>query len=115
MTFHRAPRSLPSLSALLDALPGKPEAWAAYLDVHPRTFARWRARDMAPRPYQLALYWESNYGVAHLHTDAHNAACQSAAEAAAWKRECERLAGVVARLETDHDWGSANAPIFNAV
>jgi hypothetical protein len=76
---------------------------------------RWRARDMAPRAYMLALYWESHMGIAHLEVDAHNAACQSAAEAATWRRECERLARVVARLETDHDWGSANAPVFNAV
>lgn len=111
--FHRAPRSLPALSVLLDALPGRREAWIKYLGVSPRTFARWMARDMAPRPYMLALYWESDYGVAHLHADAHNAACQSAAEAAAWKREAEHLAGVVARLEKDHDWGSANAPVYN--
>lgn len=113
--MFRAPRSLPSLSILLDHLPGRPETWAKYLGVSERTFARWRAADMAPRPYQLALYWESDFGLAHVHADAHNAACQSAAEAATWKRECERLAGVVARLETDHDWGSANAPVFNAI
>jgi hypothetical protein len=69
---------------------------------------------MAPRPYQLALYWESIYGIQHIEVDAFNAARQSAAEAAGWKRECERLAGVVARLEQDHDWGSANAPIYHA-
>jgi len=113
--YSRAPRSLPALSALLDALPGKPETWAKFLDVSPRTFARWRARDMAPRPYQLALYWESHYGWAHLHADAHNAATQAAAEAASLRREIERLSGVVARLERDHDWGSANAPIYRTV
>jgi hypothetical protein len=112
--MYRAPRSLPSLSTLLDALPGSTAAWAKYLGVSERTFARWKALDMAPRPYQLALYWESFYGMAHIETDAHNAACQSAAEAAGWKRECERLAGVVARLESDHQWGSANSPVFNA-
>lgn len=111
--YFRAPRSLPSLSILLDALPGSVDAWSQYLGVTPRTFARWKARDMAPRAYQLALYWESLYGIGHIEADAHNAACQSAAEAACWKRECERLAGIVARLESDHDWGSANAPVFN--
>ncbi|MES2251123.1 MAG: hypothetical protein V4645_27870 [Pseudomonadota bacterium] len=111
-TLFRAPRSLPSLEALLEASPQRPEALARYLGITPRTLARWRARGAAPRTVELALYWESFYGIQHIETDAHNAACQSAAEAAAWKRECERLAGVVARLEADHDWGSANAPVF---
>lgn len=111
--YSRAPRSLPSLSVLLDALPGKPKAWALYLGVSPRTFARWKALDMAPRPYQLALYWESLYGIKHLEVDAHNAACQSAAMVACLQRENDRLLAQIARLEADHDWGSANSPIFN--
>lgn len=113
--LFRAPRSLPAFSALLDASPYRPAALAQYLGVSERTLARWRAQDAAPRVYELALYWESFYGMQHIETDAHNAACQSAAEAASWKRECERLAGVVSRLEADHDWGSANSPVFRAV
>ncbi|MEZ2296488.1 helix-turn-helix transcriptional regulator [Variovorax sp. RCC_210] len=110
--LFRAPRSLPALSVLIEASAHRPEALARYLGVSPRTFARWRARGAAPRPIELALYWESFYGVQHIEADAFNAARQSAAEAAAWKRECERLAGVVARLETEYDWGSANAPVY---
>ena len=110
--LFRAPRSLPALSALLDASPYRPAALAKYLGVSERTLARWRARGAAPRTVELALYWESTYGIQHIEADAFNAACQSAAEAAAWKRECERLAGVVARLETEYDWGSANAPVY---
>ena len=112
--YSRAPRNLPALSTLLEALPGTPAAWAKFLGVTPRTFARWKADDCAPRAFMLALYWESRYGVQHLEADAYNAAIQSAAEAAGWKRECERLAGIVSRLEADHDWGSANSPIFNS-
>lgn len=110
--LFRAPRSLPALDALIEANPHGPEKLARYLGVTPRTLARWRARGAAPRTVELALYWESFYGVQHIETDAFNAARQSAAEAATWKRECERLAGVVARLETEYDWGSANAPVF---
>jgi len=110
--LFRAPRSLPALDALIAANPYRPAALAKYLGVTPRTLARWRARGAAPRTVELALYWESFYGIQHIEVDAHNAARQSAAEAATWKRECERLAGVVARLETEYDWGSANAPVY---
>lgn len=113
-SLFRAPRSLPALSQLLDANPYPTKALAKYLGVSERTLARWRAQEYAPRAIELALYWESFYGMQHVEADACNAARQSAAEAACWKRECDRLAGVVARLEADHDWGSANAPIFNA-
>lgn len=110
--LFRAPRSLPALEALIEANPHGPDKLARYLGITPRTLARWRARGAAPRTVELALYWESFYGMQHIETDAFNAAQQSAAEAAAWKRECERLAGVVARLEREYDWGSANSPVF---
>lgn len=111
--LFRAPRSLPALDALIAANPHGPDKLARYLGVTPRTLARWRARGAAPRTVELALYWESFYGIQHIETDAFNAARQSAAEAAALRRECERLAGVVARLEREYDWGSANSPIFS--
>jgi len=112
--FSRAPAQLPCLEVLLNALPRRTnKEWGKFLGVSERTFARWRADNMAPRPYALALYWESDYGVQHLHADAFNMARQAAAEAAGLRRELARLAGVVERLETDHDWGSANAPIYS--
>jgi len=111
--LFRAPRSLPALDALIAANPHGPDKLARYLGVTPRTLARWRARGAAPRTVELALYWESFYGIQHIETDAFNAARQSAAEAAALRRECERLAGVVARLEREYDWGSANSPVFS--
>jgi hypothetical protein len=113
--YHRAPRSLPPLSVLLDALPGKPADCAKYLEVSPRTLRRWMAADYAPRPYMLALYWESNYGLAHIDADLFNLAQQHAAMAKSLEREVKRLQAVIDRLEKDHDWGSANAPIFNAL
>jgi hypothetical protein len=111
--LFRAPRSLPALEVLIDACPYQAASLAKYLGVSVRTLARWRARGAAPRTVELALYWESFYGIQHIETDAHNAACQSAAEAASWQRECERLAIVIARLEREHDWGSANSPVFS--
>lgn len=68
---------------------------------------------MAPRAYQLALYWESHYGIQHIEVDAFNEARQAAAMAASLERDLQRLRAQLARLETDHDWGSANSPLFN--
>lgn len=62
----------------------------------------------------MALWWLTRWSVSETETQAQNEAQQSALLAASYRREVDRLAGVVARLETDHDWGSANAPIFNA-
>lgn len=57
------PRQLPPLSALLDDLgQPRPHALARALGVSARTVQRWIARDDAPRPALLALFWLSRWG-----------------------------------------------------
>lgn len=110
--MFRAPRSLPSFGQLLDHLPGSDKHAAKYLGVTPRTIARWRAANEAPRVYELALYWESHWGVAHVAADAHNAAVHHARTAAILQREVDRLRGVILTLEQNQGWDSANSPVF---
>ena len=112
--FFRAPRQLPSIELMLDDLGDMPGV-ARYLGVDIHTLNAWRAGAKCPRAVLLALFYESNYGISVLYTDAHNAACQSAALASSYERECIRLRGVVARLETNHDWGSANSPVYSTL
>lgn len=112
--MHRAPpTSWPSFDVLIDDAGGV-FACSRYLGVSQRTLTRWRAAGQAPRAHTMALWWLTRWSVSQSEADAFNAAQQSAMLAASYRREAERLAGVVARLETDHDWGSANSPIFNA-
>lgn len=106
-----APRHLPPLDLLVADLGGTAAA-ARYLGLTPRTVARWYALG-PPRPAHLALFWESRWGSSYMHAHAHNAAASSAQLAACLQREIDRLRAVIQRLERDHDWGSANTPIFD--
>lgn len=111
--MFRAPRQLPPLAYLLEDAGGH-EAVARHLGVSPRTIARWRAGDDAPRAVCLALYWESRWGIAHLHADATNEAAHARQWVGSLEREIERLRGVIRELESQEAWPAANAPIFNA-
>ncbi|VTU20815.1 hypothetical protein SRS16CHR_02719 [Variovorax sp. SRS16] len=114
--MFRAPRSLPPLEYLLSSIRSSantPQSIARYLGISERTLARWRADEQAPRPVMLALYWESEWGIAHLHTDAINEAQHARSWVATMERECERLRGVIAKLESAEGWESANSPVFN--
>lgn len=111
--MHRAPRQLPPIAYLLDDA-GGPEAVARYLGVSPRTIARWRAGNDAPRAVCLALYWESRWGIQHLHADATNEAAHARQWVSSLERELDRLRGVIHTLETAQGWESANSPVFNA-
>lgn len=111
--YPRAPRYLPPVSMLLDDL-GDAKAVARYLGTNPRTIARWRAADAAPKAVHLALFWESRWGISLTETSAHNAAVLHAGHAAAMTRECERLRSVIAQLESARGWDCANSPVFKA-
>lgn len=113
--MFRAPRSLPSIGQLLDHLPGSDKHAAKYLGVSPRTISRWRARNEAPRVYELALYWESHWGVAHVEADAHNAAVHHAKMCTFLQTEIDRLHSVIATLEASQGWDCANAPLYRTV
>jgi hypothetical protein len=106
----REPRTLPSVVFLLDDLGGV-DAVARYLHASPRTVARWRADNAAPRAAHLALYWVSRWGISMYETTAHNAAVTHAGHAAAMTRECDRLRGIIAKLEA-RTWDSANSPVY---
>lgn len=109
------PASLPSLAFMLADL-GNPCAveLAAFLDVHPRTVARWLQAGVAPRAAALALFWLTRWGRSQVDADAVNdarlahALARSAGDAlAASEREN-------AHLESVGVFGSANAPRWRA-
>lgn len=68
-----APRHLPDLHTILRDL-GNPHASqiAKHLGVNVRTVYAWKAKNDAPRPALLALFWLSSYGQSALYCDLYN-------------------------------------------
>ena len=68
------PNFVPSLSILVDDLGARPNQIANALDVSERTLRRWIAKDQAPRPVMLALFYCSTWGRSAVHCEAENSA-----------------------------------------
>lgn len=108
-------QDLPPLSALVADL-GNPTAGelAAALGVDRSTVSGWLRRGRAPRPALLALFWVSSWGTSALDCDAYNSAAHAHAHAQAQAAENSRLRRQLARLLSVAEFGTANAPLFDA-
>ena len=110
-TFAR----LPPLSFLLADQMEPRKNIARHLGVSLRTLQRYQASGNAPRAIYLALWFESRWGMAALHTQAFNEAQHARAWVASLERECERLRGMIRALENAQGQPAANSALFNAV
>lgn len=116
LNLHSLKRQqLPSLPELLADL-GNPTAGevAGALGVDRSTVSGWIRRGAAPRPAMLALFWVSTWGQSTLDAELHNAAQQATQHRAAQAGEVDRLRRQLARVLSLADFGTANAPLYNA-
>ena len=113
MSRFRAPKAPPALSFMLSDLgQPRPRELARFLGVHERTVYGWQARDSAPRPVALALFWETSIGRNWLAVNAENEARLWASRVACLETDNARLRARVAYLEQIGRFDSANAPTF---
>lgn len=109
---------LPSLSMMLADIPATPAQVARHLGIKESTLATYRRADSAPRAIMLALFWETRWGRSAADTEAANWAALHYRQAKIAKRELERMAGVIWRLENEflkhQDGRPANLPIYAA-
>jgi len=110
--MFRAPRQLPPLDLMLQDLGAPAADTARYLDVSLRTLRGWKARQQAPRPAMLALFWESSWGASLVASTAHNGAIYARGLADSLARENAALRARIARLEALGDFGAANSPMM---
>ena len=108
--MFKAPTQLPLFADILDDLPARTPAIARYLGVTERSVYKWRAANRAPRPAQLALFWETKWGQSLSTTTALNGAMYHAAHVASLEQEIARLKAQLARIERFSD--TANSPIY---
>ena len=80
-----------------------------------RSLQRWRASGNAPRAVYLALWFDSRWGMAELHTQAFNEAQHARAWVASLERECERLRRVIRAYESAEAQPAANSPAFGSI
>lgn len=109
---------LPHIQTMLDDLSfATPKQICAHLGIKESTLATYRRRGGAPRSIMLALFWETRWGRSAADTEAANWGAMYYKEAMMSKREIERMAATVSRLEEElaRDCGQrpANLPIFN--
>ncbi|MDM0117761.1 hypothetical protein QTI66_37315 [Variovorax sp. J22R133] len=88
---------------------------ARHLGVSLRTLQRYIAAGHAPRPVQLALWFESRWGMSALHEQAFNEARHARAWVASLERECERLREVVRAYENAEAQPAANKAVFTSI
>lgn len=111
--MFKAPRQLPPLNVLLGDLGHPaPHVVARALGVSVRTVYGWQARDLAPRPAMLALFWESRFGRSAIAAESVNGERWARGLVLGLERERDALAARVAYLERVGDFGSANAPLL---
>lgn len=114
--LNRLPRQLPPLSLMLaDIGEPKPAQLARLLGVKPATVSRWIAKDAAPLPVLLAIFWLTRWGRSQIDADMTNAAQLHADHARALglqlqetRAQLARLAGLVESLA-----GAANGPLYH--
>jgi hypothetical protein len=109
--LNRLPRQMPPLSWMLDDIGNpKPRDLARALGVSERTAKGWIARDEAPTPALLALFWLTRWGQQAVDAEAHNATCMHATMVALLRGELAELNVRLQRLGRIADFGSANDP-----
>src|SRR5687768_2886294 len=108
--LHLAPRDLPALSDLYDAL-GRPTAprLAELLHITPGTVRGWLRRGRAPRSALLALFWLTPWGQSAVDVNLANRAALDRQHVHALQRELIELRRELGRLAALR-YGSANAP-----
>lgn len=106
---------LPPLAYLLADQMESRKNITRHLGVSLRTLQRYQASGNAPRAVYLALWFESHWGMAALHTQAYNEAQQARAWVASLERECERLPRVIRAYENAQAQPAANAPAYRLV
>jgi hypothetical protein len=113
--LHLAPRDLPALHDLYDAL-GRPTAQrlAALLQITPATVRRWLRSGRCPRSAQLALYWLTPWGQSAVDAELVNRSTLSAQVVTALERELADARRELARVAALACYGSANAPSMRA-
>lgn len=73
--LHRLPKAMPPLGVMVrDIGNPHPRDLARALGVSPRTVYHWLARDTAPRPVLLSLFWVTRWGQQWLDADLFNEA-----------------------------------------
>lgn len=113
---YLARRNLPTLSqALADLGNPSPREISNYLEVTERTVYRWVAAGVAPRPVELALFWETSYGESLIDCDLVNRSRVMHNLSESLGLEVKKLQARVAWLEAHGRFGSANAPWLSAV
>lgn len=116
--MFRAPSQagLPPLQYLLADIPASTGQIARHLGIPFDQMAAYHAKEEAPRPVMLALFWESRWGRSAADVDATNHAAHQFQRAAALERENAALRRQVARLESElaaaPTHRAANAPIW---
>jgi hypothetical protein len=111
----KAPTQLPPLSYMLDDLGSpKTEALAKYLGVSVRSVWAWRARDEAPRPAMLALFWETKWGLSMLDAELVNLSRWQGLHINSMAIENKLLKARVDFLNRGGRGGAANAPFYEA-
>jgi hypothetical protein len=115
--MFRAPSQagLPSLSYMINDIPASPARIARHLGISTRTMQRYLCADQAPRVVQLALFWESRWGVSATDCHAANQAAMYYMRAVQLERLNGQLAHHVLVLEqelAETGLGAANSPIW---
>lgn len=95
--LYRLPKHTPPLSVMLEDLGRpRPAEVAKMLGVHPRTVYHWIAKDDAPRPALLALFWVTRWGLQWTDAEVYNLAQVHMSLAAAYKRRLDAIDGLAA-------------------
>jgi hypothetical protein len=118
--LNRIPRSLPSLSMMLDDL-GRPApaVLARALCVSTSTARRWISEDSAPFAVLVSIFWVTRWGISAIDAEAYNSATMHAGLAAQLKLDLADSRRQVARLvelldQAKHFDQAANAPFYSA-
>lgn len=90
----------------------KPSDLARHLGVSVRSVYGWQAAGTAPRPVELALFWETSFGRSTAECDAWNAVQTYKSLSESLRLEVENLRARVARLERIGNFGSSNEPDY---
>lgn len=117
--LNRIPRSMPSLSTMLDDL-GRPTpaALARALRVSVSTARRWISDDDAPFAVLATIFWVTRWGISAVDAEAYNSAVMHAGLAAQLKldlaqsrRQVDRLVEVLDQAK--HFDQAANCPFYS--
>nr|WP_316639182.1 hypothetical protein [uncultured Roseateles sp.] len=110
------PVQCPSLGQILDDL-GRPtvKRLAKALGTSQASVYRWIAKDQAPRPVMLSLFWLTRWGMSLVDAEAVNDARLKAQIARCLQDENDRLRFELARVLSIGDFGAANDPTLESL